>query len=73
VVAAVEQTPGMNMTAVAKVSKVRKETVSIALLKAAEIGLVANAGTKGSPKWVPGPLDVAGFLEWLDRTAVPSE
>ncbi len=71
VVAAVKQTPGMSMTAVARVVKARKDTTGIALLKAAEMGLAANAGTKSSPKWVPGPMQKAieSFMEWYASRA----
>ena len=62
VVAAVCQTPGLSMSVVAKAAKVRKDDTAIALIKAAEMGLVRNAGTENRPKWVPGPMD-----EWSEQ------
>lgn len=57
---AVIATPGLSMNVIAKVAKVRREHVSIALLKGEEAGMLTNTGTKGSPKWKWG----GGLLDW---------
>jgi hypothetical protein len=62
VTAAVTQTPGMTMTQVATATKMRKQACGIALLKAEEIGLITNTGTRSSPKYRPGEPP---WMEWV--------
>ena len=59
VCAAIRETPGMSGNAVAKAARLGRETTSIAILKAAEVGLIVNTGKSGSPKWTRAP--------WLDE------
>jgi hypothetical protein len=70
VVAAVWETPGRSMSAIAVAAGVRKEDTAIALLKADEMpGLIIKAGTEKTPKYQPGALkdQMRQVQEWLGR------
>jgi len=60
---AICRTPGMSMNTIQRVTKVRREHVSLALLKGEQAGFFTNTGTKGSPKWKWG----GGFADWCEK------
>lgn len=61
IVAAIRQTPGMSMSAIARAAKVRKEDTAIVLLKLEEVSMVVNDSKTATGKYKPGPV----YTEWL--------
>ena len=55
VVSAVWGTPGLSGNTVAAAAKVSRDATSIAITKAAEVGLIVNSGEVKRPKWSPNP------------------
>jgi hypothetical protein len=59
---AIIATPGMSANTIQKVARVKREHVSLALIKG-EGPFFTNTGTKSSPRWEWG----GGFTDWCEK------